>query len=194
MDGAHGISMKNRIRMMIGLLVLLVLIGAILALYSHAIRIFVVISGSMEPTLQIGDRILIDAKGLPDRFDVVALQDPEKPHDPKEQLVKRIIGIDGDVIKVEGGILYINGEEQYSTNVTANRIIVDDKRFKVPPGHIFVMGDNRNESYDSLDFGPVPVENLTGVLSYIIWPPKRWGSIPSFYQSAPPADSEVAAK
>lgn len=180
---------------MVGVIVLLLLIGLILALYSQALRIFVVVSGSMEPALQIGDRILIDAKGLPDRFDVVALQDPEHPHDPKEQLVKRIVGLEGDVIRIDGGILYINGEEQYSTQVTANRIWADDMRVKVPMGHMFVLGDNRNESYDSINFGPVPMENLTGVLTYILWPPGRWGEIPQFYSTVRAGEAaEVAAK
>lgn len=171
---------------MVGLLVLLVLIAIIFALQTKALRIFVVVSESMEPTLLIGDRILIDAEGYPERFDVVAFQDPEKPNHPEEQLVKRIIGLEGDVVEIRGGILYINKQEQFSQLVASNQIFTRDMRVKVPPGRMFVMGDNRNHSYDSVDFGPVPLENLSGILSLVLWPPGRWGSVEAFDQAPVP--------
>lgn len=173
-------ELRFRARVMIGVVVLLVLISIILAIQSRVVRIFVVISDSMEPTLLIGDRIVIDTKSYPDRFDVVSLQDPEHMDDPKEQLVKRVIGLEGDVIAIEDGILLINGEEQYSRHVASNTINWRDVRIKVPEDHIFVLGDNRNHSYDSLNFGPVSEENITGVLSFIVWPPSRFGPVDDF--------------
>lgn len=165
---------------MTGTIVLLVLIGIIISIQTQVIRIFVVISESMVPTLQIGDRIVVDSKIYPVRYDVISLQDPEHPNDPREQLVKRIMAIESDVVEIEGGILYVNGEEQYSQHVTSNSLQWRDIRLRIPEGHIFVLGDNRNESYDSLNFGSVPVENITGVLSFIVWPLDNFGKVPNF--------------
>ena len=165
---------------MTGLVVLLVLVGIILAMQSEALRVFKVISESMEPTLKVGDRILVDGQGYAERFDVISFQDPEKPNQPKEQLIKRIVGVQSDLVEIEGGILYINGEEQYSRQVTTNSLYWRDVRQVVPPGHVFVLGDNRNNSYDSLNFGPVPIENITGILRFILWPPDDWGRVPDY--------------
>lgn len=175
---------KNRARVMIGLIVLLVLLGGLLAIQSQAIQILVVISESMEPTLQIGDRILVDRGGFADRFSVVVLQDPEKSDEPQEQLVKRIVGVAGDSVEIRGGILYLNGKEQYSSHVTTNRVNWRDLKIKVPDDHVFVMGDNRNNSYDSLNFGPVEDKYIRGVLSLVLWPPQRWGHVPNFVQQS----------
>lgn len=165
---------------MVGLVVLLVLVGAILTLQSQVVQVLIVVSGSMEPTLQIGDRIIVDANAYPDRFAVVIVQDPERPNEPEEQLVKRIVGLEGDLIQIRGGILYINGEEQYSTHVTTNSLNWRDVRVRVPVDHIFVLGDNRNDSYDSLNFGPVPYSMVRGVLSFIYWPPSHFGKVDDF--------------
>lgn len=180
MSEATATKFSTKIRLMAGFLVLLVLVAVILALQSQKIRIFIVVSESMEPTLAVGDRILVDANGYPDRYSVIAFQDPEKPDQPEEQLVKRVIGIEGDLVEIRDGILYVNGEEQYSRHVTTNRIPTSDQRVRVPRDHVFVMGDNRYNSYDSVEFGAAPLANMTGVLTLIVWPPKRWGRVPDF--------------
>ena len=162
---------------MVGVIVLLILVGAILAIESDAVQVLIVTSGSMEPTLQIGDRILVDAAGDYGLYSVVVLDDPDHPG---EQLVKRIVGLGGDRVEVRDGILYLNGKEQYSTHVSSNEIYWRNTKLRVPDDHVFVLGDNRNDSYDSLNFGPVPVDNVTGVLSFIIWPSGNWGRIPNF--------------
>lgn len=167
-------------RMAAGLVVLLILVAVIGTLEAGVMRIFIVISGSMEPSLQIGDRILVDGNATPDRYDIVNFQDPTKPGEPEEQLVKRVIGVEGDLIELRSGILYINKKEQYSNTVTSNRINWDDIRLKVPDGHVFVLGDNRNNSFDSLNFGTIEIEDIEGVLSIVLWPPSHWGSLPAF--------------
>lgn len=171
-------TLRRRMRVMAGLIVLLLLVGLILAMQTKALQVFVVISESMVPTLEIGDRIMVDANARPRRFDVVSFQDPEKPDQPEEQLIKRIVGIGGDTIEIRNGLLIVNGETQYSDKVTTNLINWRDvSRMKVPPYHMFVLGGNRNNSYDSLNFGPVPISEVTGVLKFILWPAGRMGSV-----------------
>ena len=160
----------RRIRLVIGLLILLVLMAVNLAIGSGKIQIEKVISESMEPTLLIGDVIVADANEMPQRYDVAVLMNSQ---DDEEKLVKRVIGMPGDTIEIRDGIIYINGEEEYSTQVTDNVISWPNTRVRVPPNSVFVIGDNRNNSFDSLNFGPVPFDNLHGVVSAIIWPPSR---------------------
>lgn len=173
-------SSNFNLRMAAGLVVLLILVAVIGTLEAGVMKIFIVISGSMEPSLQIGDRILVNANATPSRNDIVNFQDPTKPGEPQEQLVKRVIGVEGDLIELRSGILYINKKEQYSNTVTSNRINWGDIRLKVPDGHVFVLGDNRNNSFDSLNFGTIAVDDVGGVLSIVLWPPGRWGSLPAF--------------
>jgi signal peptidase I len=156
---------------MISLTVLLVLIGANLAIGSGKLKLEKVISESMEPTLMVGDTLLVDANGFPDRYTVVVLNDPEEADG---KLVKRIIGMPGDRLKIQGGIIYLNGQEEYSTEIEANAVETPDMRVTVPAGKIFVMGDNRNNSADSREFGAVPIESIVGTVKAVIWPPSRW--------------------
>lgn len=163
---------KRRAIMMAELMFLLVLIGALLAIGSGKIQIDKVISGSMEPTLAIGDVIVSDANAMPSRYDVICLNNPEKP---AEKLVKRILGVPGDEIKVLDRILYINKKKEVSDQIMENALAWKDVNIRVPDDAIFVMGDNRNNSYDSLDFGPVPFGQIRGVVWAIVWPPRHWG-------------------
>ncbi len=173
---SSGFGKKIRIAILI---ILLFVAGGLLGLKQMGvIAIFRVVSGSMEPALQIGDCIFIDTGAVPDRFDIVTLNDPKSAE--ALPLVKRIVGVGGDVIEIRGGILKINGEEQYNKYITGNRINWDDIKVKVPPGEFFLLGDNRNDSYDSLNFGTVAGDKITGVLSTIVWPLARWGSVDRF--------------
>lgn len=179
-------STVNKVRTLIGAAVLLMLFGVMAAIHFEAIRIFVVVSDSMEPTLKIGDRILVDAAGKYDRFSVISFQDPTRRYDPEEQLVKRIVGLAGDTVEIDGGGLLVNGELQLSSQVTSDLINWEDTRVRVPSGHVFVLGDNRNNSFDSLNFGPIPETDISGVLTLILWPPGRWGALEPFQTAAAP--------
>ena len=168
------VSVKHRARIMIGLLFLLLLMGCLLAIASGKLQIEQVISESMEPTLLVGDTLLVDGNALPNRYDVVCLADPENPED---KLVKRIMGIPGDEIRIVSGVIYINGKEEYSEQIRGNSISWPNVKVVVPANNVFVLGDNRNNSHDSLNFGPVPYKLIRGVVTMIIWPKKRMSRI-----------------
>jgi len=139
-------------------------------------------SESMLPTLEIDDRLIIEKISYhfrkPKRGDVVVFSptDTLKEQDYKEAFIKRVIGIPGDVIKVENGNVFVNNQkltEQY---------IHEPPEYKyspitVPEGQYFVLGDNRNNSYDSHHWGFVPLENLIGRAAVRFWPPDRLGSL-----------------
>lgn len=106
---------------------------------------------SMQTTIMAGDRIMALRTsywlGEPERGDVVVFRYPDDP-DQKTLFVKRIIGMGGDVVKVENGSVYVNGEaleEPYLEVITQG----DFGPFEVPEGSYFMMGDNRNNSLDS---------------------------------------------
>ncbi len=172
-------------------------LSAVLAL---GIRSFVaearyIPSGSMLPTLQINDRLIIDKISYrvtnPVRGDIVVFNptaqlEKEKDDDGKqkfnEAFIKRVIGLPGDKIDVKGGKVYINGKvitEKYldeapqynwsSTELTPDGI--------VPAGHYLVLGDNRNNSYDSHYWGFVPKEKIVGKATVRFWPINRAGGI-----------------
>ncbi len=170
-------DLRKRARIMLALVIVLVLMGMHLAIGTGRLQIERVVSASMEPTLQISDVVLAARYAVPRRYDIVIVSDPEQAG---EKLIKRVIGMPGDEIRIEHGILYVNGREDFSTHVTANRIDWADMRVQVPFNRVFVLGDNRNNSYDSLNFGPVALDDIRGVMLGTVWPPRRWGRVTPF--------------
>lgn len=174
---------------------------------------FKIPSGSMMPTLLVGDFILVNKfsyglrlpvlnkkildVGEPKRGDVFVFRYPENP---KEDYIKRVIGLPGDEITYRNKVLYVNGEEIAETplgpyvgpgesgrsmagaqvkleklGAVEHRIMEFPQAFighegtwKVPPGHYFAMGDNRDNSQDSRFWGFVPEQNLVG-RAFVIW-------------------------
>lgn len=84
---------------------------------------------------------------------------------------------------MKNGQLYVNGEprcEKYINEKPAYTLPL----VKVPPEHVFVMGDNRNNSFDSHIWGPLPVKNVIGRAVFTYWPLTRWGSLPDYTNGA----------
>jgi signal peptidase I len=142
-------------------------------------------SGSMLPTLQLQDRILVEKlrpklhQPLPSGSIVVFHAPPalvQAGYDPKAALIKRVIGRPGDVIAVQNGELWRNGapvREPWRPEPI-------DYRFgpvTVPEGHLLVLGDNRNASLDSHLWGPLPQTAVIGTAVLRYWPPQRIGAI-----------------
>ncbi|MEB3336065.1 MAG: signal peptidase I [Leptolyngbyaceae bacterium] len=139
-------------------------------------------SGSMEPTLQIDDRLIIDKVGYhfnsPQRGDIVvfAPTDTLKEQKFKDAFIKRLIGLPGDEVEVKGGRVYVNGialREKY---------VVDQPNYQwgpatVPPDSYLVLGDNRNNSYDSHYWGFVPRDRIIGRAIVRFWPLNRIGEL-----------------
>ena len=180
---------------------------------------FQIPSGSMIPTLEVGDFILVNKFAYGIRLPVIGskvipVDDPERgevmvfipPHDDR-YFIKRVIGLPGDMILIENNQVFVNGEplsRKFVTNQeTIQRMMfslyeeqIGDQthlvrvaqpatqygrrfEYRVPEGHYFMMGDNRDNSLDSRAWGPVPEENIVGkaVAIWMHWEP--W-SLPSF--------------
>ena len=135
---------------------------------------------SMVPTLEVGDRVLANKFIYrftdPERRDIVVFDSVDEDDD--QTLIKRVVGVAGDEIQVQGGVLYVNGEAQdepYLNDADLSRGFYGPT--VVPEGHIFVMGDNRGNSADSRVFGPLPLENLKGEAFMRFWPVSKIGTI-----------------
>ncbi len=192
------------------------IILAVLVLRSFVVEPFRIPSGSMLPTLQIGDFILVNKYtyglrlpvlntkivevGEPQRGDIVVFRYPKNP---EIDYIKRVVGLPGDTVRYVDKTLYINGEPVpleplggYVSPVTGlpvpgmqlyledldgvrHQILIDagrpaiDTEMRVPEGHYFVMGDNRDNSNDSRFWGTVPEENLVGK-AFFVWMHFNW--------------------
>jgi signal peptidase I len=129
---------------------------------------------SMRPTLDDGEFVLVSKLsyfwGEVERGDIVVFH---FPLNPDEELIKRVIGLPGDTVQVNDGVVYVNDQlldEPYiaQTPMYNGNWLVED-------GHLFVLGDNRNNSNDSKDWGLLPRENVVGRAVLIYWPPPMWG-------------------
>lgn len=133
---------------------------------------FYIPSSSMEPTLQINDRIIVSKLsyfwGEPQRGDIVVFK---YPLDTKKDFVKRLIGMPGDTIEVKDGLVYIN-EKVYDEDYLPEDLVIngDFGPVVVPAGNYFMMGDNRNNSDDSRFWGFLPEDLIVGKSIIIYWP------------------------
>lgn len=141
------------------------------------VEAFYVPTESMVPTLLINERVLANKFIYdfvePDRGNIIVFKG--KNEDGEEMnLVKRVVGLPGDQVAVQNGVLFLNGMPQRESYL--NPDLPDESSFGpmwVPPEHVFVMGDNRADSADSRVFGPVPEKNIVGEAFLRVWPPSR---------------------
>ena len=155
-------------------------------LIAQGIKIFVmqpyvVPSGSMIPTIQINDRILANkfvylGDGEPARGDVVVLDDPTGQF---PMLVKRVVGMGGETVDFIDGAVVIDGHRILEPYVTGQATLpqLQNMPYVIPADHVWVMGDNRNDSADSRSFGSVPVKSVKGKAFWTYWPTDRFGDL-----------------
>lgn len=131
---------------------------------------------SMEPTLFSGEYVIVNKLsyrlGQPQRGDIIVFH---FPRDPDQEYIKRIIGLPGDQINITGGLVYVNGQlidEPYINTQPSY-----PGNWVVPDGHLFVLGDNRNNSSDSHNWGTVPMEYVIGKAIFVYWPLAELGVI-----------------
>ena len=181
--------------------IVVVAIALALGIQAFLVKPFRIPSESMVPTLQIGQRVLVDRVSFrfsdPDRGDIVVFKPPagqpsvcgvERPSDqpcaegtPERSdtnFIKRVVGLPGDRLKVVEGSVYINGNRQDepfarldSECPTCNL----PREITIPDGEYYMMGDNRGESADSREWGPVPKKWIIGKAFMTYWPPGRIG-------------------
>ncbi len=182
--------------------VLIVLAFALaILLKTFVIQAFYIPSGSMEPTLLPGDRVLVNKVLFEaDRGDIVVFENPNSGDQPdrgivdgflhwlseglgfarpeNEDFIKRVIGLPGETVEIRRHTVYVDGEaldEPYLTR-RAKASMSDYGPVEVPLDALFVLGDNRGASSDSrFSLGFVPLDKVVGEAFVIIWPPSRMG-------------------
>jgi signal peptidase I len=185
---AERLRAKSALREYAEAVVMAVLLAMVIRTF--VVQAFVIPSGSMLPTLEVGDHILVNKfaygmrlpvvgtrlfdRGAPQRGDVVVFV---YPVDPTKDFIKRVVGVAGDVIQIRNKRVYINGEvwndpHAYFADGSANIGGTPRDAYgpvTVPAGQLFVMGDNRDRSYDSRFWGFVDLDEVRGKAFLIYW-------------------------
>ncbi len=170
-----------------------IIIAILIALFirTFVVQAFKIPSGSMKPTLKVGDHLLVNkftyGVKLPfTRKTLVPIDDPERgeivvftyPVDRTKDFIKRVVGVAGDTIEIRDKKIYLNnapyddGHGVYTDELIFPAAIQPRDNFgpvTVPAGHIFVMGDNRDQSYDSRFWGFVDLKDVLGKAFIIYW-------------------------
>ncbi|MBA3551661.1 MAG: signal peptidase I [Actinobacteria bacterium] len=177
-----------------------------LVIKTFVFQAFYIPSESMLPTLEVGDRVLVNKVGYrfhpPRRGDIIVFEDPNPgpeadrsalsdfwhwlteglgvSSNPEKDFIKRVIGLPGETVEIRRGTVYIDGrklpDEPYVSSIADTS---DSGPFEVPPEQLFVMGDNRTASSDSrTSLSYIPYDRVIGRTFVIIWPPSslRWVS------------------
>jgi signal peptidase I len=171
-----------------------IVIAFIMAMFIREffVQAFKIPSGSMIPTLLVGDRLMVNKLRYgpkvrftdqrlpgftkPKRGDIIVFIYPE---DPKRDFIKRLIAFSGEAVEIKDGDIYVDGKriEEPAIDKTfyynRGKYGFEGQSIKVPPGHVFVLGDNSASSHDSRFWGFVPEENIIGRAELIYWPFNR---------------------
>jgi signal peptidase I len=154
-----------------------VILAVVLFFAINAVSARVRVDGfSMVPTLKDGEYVLVNRlayrNDLPTRGDIIVFVSPQAPN---LDLIKRVIGLPGDTIRIFDGVVQINDQVLEEPYIAAAPVY--NGEWSVPEGHLFVLGDNRNDSSDSHAWGLLPTENVIGKAILIYWPIPEWNLI-----------------
>jgi signal peptidase I len=181
-------------------------LGLALALQAWVVKPYQIPSGSMEPTLDVGQRVLVNRfiyhLHEPHAGDVVVFHPPAgaetatecgvdvssreacpKPtaQESSQNFIKRIVAVGGDTLSIKDGHPVVNGvektDEPYIRPCGSSSVCNLPKTITIPKGYFFMMGDNRGASDDSRYWGPVPKAWLVGEAFATYWPPDRIGTL-----------------
>ena len=167
-------QMRGVIREVVTTIIVAVVIFLVL---QATVQSFVVIGSSMRPNFEPGQRLLVSKVayrfGEPQRGEVIVFR---PPNNKDIDYIKRVIALPDDKIEIKEGTVYINNvalDEPYIKAPTNDTL----RPTEIPENEYFVLGDNRNHSNDSRDWGTVPRENIIGKAWLSIWPPDQWGLV-----------------
>jgi signal peptidase I len=158
-------------------------------LLAFLIRVFIaepryIPSESMFPTLETGDRLVVEKVGYkfhpPAKGEIIVFEPPAKlrllGYEKNQAFIKRAIATGGETVAIKDGVVYVNNQPLVEDYIAAPPEY-DLLPVTVPEGQLFVMGDNRNNSNDSHIWGFLPVENVIGHAILRFWPLERVGTV-----------------
>lgn len=153
------------------------LLSVVLFFLINAVSARIRIDGSsMEPNLHHGEFVIVSKInyriGEPERGDVVVF---DFPRNITQEYIKRVIGLPGEQVHIEDGDVYIDGVMLSESYLKMDPQYEGD--WVVSENALFVLGDNRNNSSDSHNWGMVPMENIVGEALLVYWPPDSWGLV-----------------
>jgi signal peptidase I len=154
-----------------------ILLSLLLFLAINAISARIRVDGfSMEPSLHSGEYVIVNKVTYyldePERGDIIVFHFPRQPD---QEYIKRVIGLPGDQVRISDGSVYVNDRRLDEPYINADPAY--GGTWTVPEDQFFVLGDNRNNSSDSHDWGFVPFEFVIGKAVFVYWPPTQWGII-----------------
>lgn len=151
----------------------LLVLFAVLWLANATTARFLVVGHSMEATIGADELVVVNRLdylwGQPQRGDIVVFNDPR---DPKRDLIKRVVGLPGEIVEMRAQEIYIDGiqfPEQYLSE-RCNSTSCVDGIWQLGPSEYFLLGDNRNHSQDSRFFGPIHADEFVGRAVLRYWP------------------------
>jgi len=177
-DESFPTQRRVRASLWLANLLLLCFFGSLAYLFIlREMRFFVVPSRSMEPTLMQGDRIVTLNEAQYQRGDVIVIWDESM----NDFMVKRIAGVNGDEVSIEGGALFLNGAYASEPYVAEPMEYEFKPLGRIAPGQVLLLGDNRNISDDSsVTHHSYPVDQIVGRVRYIYHPFERRGAMPRY--------------